>query len=105
MKEKKDECIQVGIPKSWIIKLIPYIITVILSGGSFAGVNYMVTSSPENYEEEFTKFQTKYDNLNGRLVTVESVQRTILVQLSDIKEQTKTNSEISNKILLLLSSK
>lgn len=100
----KDECIQVGIPKSWLKKLIPYIITILISGGSYAGIEQL-SNSPTDYSRQIESLQNDYTKLNNKIISVESVQSTILVQLSDIKEQTKDNADISNKILLLLSSK
>lgn len=100
----KDACIQVGIPKSWLKKLIPYIITILISGGSYAGIEQL-SNSPTDYSHQIEALQNDYTKLNNKIISVESVQSTILVQLSDIKEQTKDNADISNKILLLLSSK
>lgn len=97
-----NENLNVKIPKSWIKKIIPYILAFILSGGSYAGVNYAVSSEADNYSEQINDLNIQYSDLNSRLINVEGVQKTILVQLSDIKDQGKTNQNLSNEILLIL---
>ena len=93
--------VKVEIPANTFKKIFPFILSFILSGGAIAGVN-RITSEPKDYSDTILRLNNRCDSLESRVINIESVQRTILIQLSDIKEQGKTNAALSNQILLTL---
>jgi len=97
----KQESVKVSIPKEWIKKIIPYLLTVVLSVSGFAGYDNI---SGSNYKDDSYKqiveISSKQAELESRVSILESTNRTILVQLSDIKEQNIRTQALVNSILL-----
>ena len=95
----KQESVKVSIPKEWIKKIIPYLLTVVLSVSGFAGYDNI---SGSNYKESYKRIvemTSKQADLESRIVTLESTNRTILIQLSDIKAQNIRTQDLVEKIL------
>lgn len=97
----KQESVKVSIPKQWIKKIVPYVLTALLSVSGFAGYDNI---SGSNYKDDSYKqiveMSNKQTELESRITTLESTNRTILIQLSDIKEQNiRTQSLVENVLL------
>jgi len=98
---KKDD-VKVTIPANTFKKILPYVLSFLLSGGAIAGVSKITSPTEHNYTDTIGKLTLRCDSLEYRIINIEAVQRTILIQLSDIKDQGKTNTDLSNRILLTL---
>ena len=96
----KQESVKVSIPKEWIKKIIPYLLTVVLSVSGFAGYDNI---SGSNYKDDSYKqiveISSKQAELESRVSILESTNRTILIQLSDIKNQNIRTQDLAEKIL------
>lgn len=93
--------VKVTIPANTFKKIYPFILSFILSGGTAVGVT-RITAPESNYSDTILKLNNRCDSLESRVINIEAIQRTILIQLSDIKEQGKINAALSNQILLTL---
>jgi hypothetical protein len=110
-KQKSDieisgDNIKFSVPKSFIKKCFPYIGSALLSTGAFAGVLQLSGSTDTSvaYKGQLD-LEKRIDSLEIRTLNIESVQRTMLIQLSDIKTQGSDNAKLSNQILLTLTSR
>ena len=100
----KDD-IKVNIPFSTLKKIIPYVVMAVVSVLCSAGVVTVKdrgSAGDPSYGQNLVNLQDKYSTLDSRVANTESVQRTMLIQLSDIKEQMKANNDISTRILFHL---
>jgi hypothetical protein len=96
----KQESVKVSIPKQWIKKIIPYLLTVVLSVSGFAGYDNISGSNYKNSYKQIVEMSNKQTELESRITTLESTNRTILIQLSDIKDQNiRTQSLVENVLL------
>jgi len=97
----KQESVKVSIPKEWIKKIIPYLLTVVLSVGGFAGYdNFSGSNYKDDSYKQIIEIANKNIELESRVSILESTNRTILIQLSDIKEQNiRTQSLVENVLL------
>ena len=96
----KQESVKVSIPKEWIKKIIPYLLTVVLSVSGFAGYDNI---SGSNYKESYKRIvemSNKQTELESRVSILESTNRTILIQLSDIKDQNIRTQALVENVLL-----
>ena len=97
----KQESVKVSIPKEWIKKIVPYLLTVVLSVGGFAGYDNI---SGSNYKDDSYKqiieIANKNIELESRITNLESTNRTILIQLSDIKDQNIRTQALVENVLL-----
>ena len=97
----KQESVKVSIPKEWIKKIIPYLLTVVLSVSGFAGYDNISGSNyKDNSYKQIVEMTSKQAELESRIVTLESTNRTILVQLSDIKDQNIRIQALVENVLL-----
>ena len=96
----KQESVKVSIPKEWIKKILPYLLTVVLSVSGFAGYDNISGSNYKDSYKQIVEISSKQAELESRVSILESTNRTILVQLSDIKEQNIRTQALVNSILL-----
>lgn len=96
----KQESVKVSIPKEWIKKIIPYLLTVVLSVSGFAGYDNISGSNYKDSYKQIVEMASKQAELESRVSILESTNRTILVQLSDIKDQNIRTQALVNSILL-----
>ena len=97
----KQESVKVSIPKEWIKKIVPYLLTVVLSVSGFAGYDNISGSNyKDNSYKQIVEMTSKQAELESRIVTLESTNRTILVQLSDIKDQNIRIQALVENVLL-----
>ena len=101
----KQESVKVSIPKQWIKKIIPYLLTVVLSVSGFAGYDNISGSNYKNSYKQIVEMSNKQTELESRITTLESTNRTILIQLSDIKEQNKATQSLVEQVLLQMASR
>jgi hypothetical protein len=101
MKDLNKDEITVKIPDSTFKKLLPYILSVLISGTAVTGLAKVSLPSSTTYEN----LSAKYTNLEQRTSRLEDANVSIMSQLQDIKDQGKSNADLSTKILLLLSNK
>ena len=96
----KQESVKVSIPKEWIKKIIPYLLTVVLSVSGFAGYDNISGSNyKDNSYKQIVEISSKQAELESRITNLESTTRTILIQLSDIKNQNIRTQDLAEKIL------
>jgi len=97
----KQESVKVSIPKQWIKKIVPYLLTVVLSVSGFAGYDNISGSNyKDNSYKQIVEMSNKQTELESRVSILESTNRTILIQLSDIKDQNiRTQSLVENVLL------
>ena len=97
----KQESVKVSIPKQWIKKIFPFVLTSILSVSGFAGYDNISGSNyKDNSYKQIVEISNKNIELESRVSILESTNRTILIQLSDIKEQNiRTQSLVENVLL------
>ena len=101
----KQESVKVSIPKAWIKKIFPFVLTSILSVSGFAGYDNISGSNyKDNSYKQIVEMSNKQTELESRIVTLESTTRTILIQLSDIKDQNIRTQGLVENVLLNLSS-
>jgi hypothetical protein len=100
----KQESVKVSIPKEWIKKILPYLLTAVLSVSGFAGYDNISGSNYKDSYKQIVEMSNKQTELESRIVTLESTTRTILIQLSDIKEQNIRTQGLVENVLLNLSS-
>lgn len=100
----KQESVKVSIPKAWIKKIFPFVLTSILSVSGFAGYDNISGSNYKESYKQIVEMSNKQTELESRIVTLESTTRTILIQLSDIKEQNIRTQGLVENVLLNLSS-
>jgi len=102
MKQENKDTVKVSIPKQWIKKIVPYVLTALLSVSGFAGYDN-ISGSNYKYNDSYKQIieiSNKNIELESRVSILESTNRTILVQLSDIKEQNiRTQSLVENVLL------
>jgi hypothetical protein len=102
MKQENKDTVKVSIPKQWIKKIVPYVLTALLSVSGFAGYDNF-TGSNYKYNDSYKQIieiSNKNIELESRITTLESTNRTILIQLSDIKDQNiRTQSLVENVLL------
>ena len=102
MKQENKDTVKVSIPKQWIKKIVPYVLTALLSVSGFAGYDNF-TGSNYKYNDSYKQIieiSNKNIELESRVSILESTNRTILVQLSDIKDQNiRTQSLVENVLL------
>ena len=97
----KQESVKVSIPKEWIKKIIPYLLTVVLSVSGFAGYdNFSGSNYKDNSYKQIIEISNKQTELESRITTLESTTRTILIQLSDIKDQNIRTQALVENVLL-----
>lgn len=101
MKDINKDEITVKIPESTFKKVLPYIISVLLSGTAVTGLAKVTLPSSTTYDN----LTAKYTTLEQRTSRLEDANISIMTQLQDIKDQGKSNADLSTKILLLLSNK
>lgn len=102
----KQESVKVSIPKEWIKKIVPYLLTVVLSVSGFAGYDiFSNDSSKDKTYQKIIEMTNKSIELESRISILESTNRTILVQLSDIKEQNKATQSLIERVLLQMASR
>ena len=98
----KQESVKFYIPKQWIKKIVPYVLTALLSVSGFAGYDN-ISGSNYKYNDSYKQIieiSNKNIELESRVSILESTNRTILIQLSDIKEQNiRTQSLVENVLL------
>ena len=98
----KQESVKVSIPKQWIKKIVPYVLTALLSVSGFAGYDN-ISGSNYKYNDSYKQIieiSNKNIELESRVSILESTNRTILIQLSDIKDQNiRTQSLVENVLL------
>ena len=99
----KQESVKVSIPKAWIKKIFPFVLTSILSVSGFAGYDNISGSNYKDSYKQIVEMSNKQTELESRIVTLESTTRTILIQLSDIKDQNIRTQGLVENILLNLS--
>ena len=96
----KQESVKVSIPKEWIKKILPYLLTVVLSVSGFAGYDNISGSNyKDNSYKQIVEISSKQAELESRITNLESTTRTILIQLSDIKNQNIRTQDLAEKIL------
>jgi len=97
----KQESVKVSIPKQWIKKIVPYVLTALLSVSGVAGYDNISGSNyKDNSYKQIIEISNKNIELESRITTLESTNRTILIQLSDIKDQNiRTQSLVENVLL------
>ena len=98
----KQESVKVSIPREWIKKIIPYLLTVVLSVSGFAGYDN-ISGSNYKYNDSYKQIieiSNKNIELESRITTLESTTRTILIQLSDIKDQNIRTQALVENVLL-----
>lgn len=100
----KNEDVKISIPKSWFKKALPFILTAVLSSSGVAGFE-TVTRGTSDYSKQIERMQVQYDSLSFRLGNAESVNQTILIQLSDIKDQNKSTQQLVEQVLLQMASR
>lgn len=103
MKQDNNN-VKISIPKVWfqgrvLKKALPFILTAILSSSGVAGFE-TVTRDGTNYTKQIEEMSTKYEALNSRLGNAESINQSILVQLSDIKDQNIRTQALVENVLL-----
>ena len=96
----KQETVKVSIPKEWIKKIIPYLLTVVLSVSGFAGYDNISGSNYKDSYKQIVEMASKQSELESRINTLESTNRTILIQLSDIKDQNIRTQALVENVLL-----
>ena len=96
----KQESVKVSIPKEWIKKIIPYLLTVVLSVSGFAGYDNISGSNYKDSYKQIVEMSSKQVELESRITTLESTTRTILIQLSDIKDQNIRTQALVENVLL-----
>ena len=97
----KQESVKVSIPKEWIKKILPYLLTVVLSVSGFAGYDNISGSNyKDNSYKQIIEMSNKQTELESRITTLESTNRTILIQLSDIKDQNIRTQALVENVLL-----
>ena len=96
----KQESVKVSIPKEWIKKIIPYLLTVVLSVSGFAGYDNISGSNYKDSYKQIVEISNKQSELESRITTLESTTRTILIQLSDIKDQNIRTQALVENVLL-----
>ena len=96
----KQESVKVSIPKEWIKKIVPYLLTVVLSVSGFAGYDNISGSNYKDSYKQIVEMSNKQTELESRILTLESTNRTILVQLSDIKDQNIRIQALVENVLL-----
>ena len=99
----KQESVKVSIPKEWIKKIVPYLLTVVLSVSGFAGYDNISGSNYKDSYKQIVEMSNKQTELESRIVTLESTTRTILIQLSDIKDQNIRTQGLVENVLLVMS--
>ena len=96
----KQESVKVSIPKQWIKKIVPYVLTALLSVSGFAGYDNISGSNyKDNSYKQIVEISSKQAELESRITNLESTTRTILIQLSDIKNQNIRTQDLAEKIL------
>ena len=102
----KQESVKVSIPKEWIKKIFPFVLTSILSVSGFASYDiFSNDSSKDKTYQKIIEMTNKSIELESRISILESTNRTILVQLSDIKEQNKATQSLIEQVLLQMASR
>ena len=102
----KQESVKVSIPKAWIKKCLPYVLTALLSVSGFAGYdNLSADISRDSSYKKVLEISAKNVELESRINTLESTTRTILVQLSDIKDQNTHTQTLVENVLLKMTSR
>lgn len=97
----KQESVKVSIPKQWIKKIVPYVLTALLSVSGFAGYDNISGSNyKDNSYKQIVEMSNKNIELESRINTLESTNRTILIQLSDIKDQNIRTQALVENVLL-----
>ncbi len=97
----KQESVKVSIPKQWIKKILPYLLTVVLSVSGFAGYDNISGSNyKDNSYKQIVEMANKQTELESRVSILESTNRTILIQLSDIKNQNIRTQALVENVLL-----
>ena len=96
----KQESVKVSIPKEWIKKIIPYLLTVVLSVSGFAGYDNISGSNYKDSYKQIVEMANKQTELESRVSILESTNRTILIQLSDIKDQNIRTQALVENVLL-----
>ena len=99
----KQESVKVSIPKAWIKKIFPFVLTSILSVSGFAGYDNISGSNYKDSYKQIVEMSNKQTELESRIVTLESTTRTILIQLSDIKDQNIRTQGLVENVLLVMS--
>ena len=99
----KQESVKVSIPKAWIKKIFPFVLTSILSVSGFAGYDNISGSNYKDSYKQIVEMSSKQAELESRIVTLESTTRTILIQLSDIKDQNIRTQGLVENVLLVMS--
>ena len=99
----KQESVKVSIPKQWIKKIFPVVLTSILSVSGFAGYDNISGSNYKDSYKQIVEMSNKQTELESRIVTLESTTRTILIQLSDIKDQNIRTQGLVENVLLVMS--
>ena len=99
MKQYNDT-VKVSIPKEWIKKILPYLLTAVLSVSGFAGYDNISGSNYKDSYKQIVEMTSKQDELESRIVILESTNRTILIQLSDIKDQNIRTQALVENVLL-----
>ena len=97
----KQESVKVSIPKQWIKKIVPYVLTALLSVSGFAGYDNISGSNyKDNSYKQIVEMSNKQTELESRVSILESTNRTILIQLSDIKDQNIRTQALVENVLL-----
>ena len=99
----KQASVKVSIPKEWIRKIFPFVLTSILSVSGFAGYDNISGSNYKDSYKQIVEMSNKQTELESRIVTLESTTRTILIQLSDIKDQNIRTQGLVENVLLVMS--
>ena len=99
----KQESVKVSIPKAWIKKIFPFVLTSILSVSGFAGYDNISGSNYKDSYKQIVEMSNKQTELESRITTLESTTRTILIQLSDIKDQNIRTQGLVENVLLVMS--
>ena len=100
-QESVKESVKISIPKQWIKKIVPYVLTALLSVSGFAGYDNISGSNyKDNSYKQIVEMSNKQTELESRINTLESTNRTILVQLSDIKDQNIRIQALVENVLL-----
>ena len=100
-QESVKESVKISIPKQWIKKIVPYVLTALLSVSGFAGYDNISGSNyKDNSYKQIVEMSNKQTELESRITTLESTNRTILIQLSDIKDQNIRTQALVENVLL-----
>ena len=101
-QESVKESVKISIPKQWIKKIVPYVLTALLSVSGFAGYDNFAGSNYKYNDsyKQIVEMSNKQTELESRVSILESTNRTILVQLSDIKDQNIRTQALVENVLL-----